>query len=665
MSRFGFGTDITRKRTFGLPSPSELIAQYFTTDYVSDGKEVVNTKGTNALVCSRLCAESDGVTGKIRYPNSVMDRIVPNNGTVSNLEFEIEFAKDYNVVVPNKYLCRNSGIDFGIRTNGVLNNEIDFYAYSVALGGCNSKVQFSRNLLAGDVVKIVFNGGGTPSSPNSTVTGYLNGVLDFSPASINTDRLYNRADNRYFEIFSGTSNPFAFADVKVRIDGVLKFHAPLEGSTYDTVSGTHGTVDGTVDFTSTYEDYVNGVYSDLLIRGWAMGAEELTDRTFQNWTGANNLTNWVESQSIPNSYVEENANGVRMYSDGQYLSIAQTALEVGKYYLLEYEIHSNSGLDFLTVSNPLIPLDCSVGTHSVMFQATTTAFSLKRASATGLDLILKSISVKEAYVPRLADDSGWCRTVSDEFFGLRYGCNMAPVAFLFDDAEMDRSDVTIYNSAARSTTYDSSNPKKWYSEDLAVNNFATWVQTAHENRRYLASDDSGYLKDASGNLILDANGYTQPAPGANLEKFERFSLFSSKRSSYEDVATVKWTEKAQFLLRQFMFVDDLPTTIIVDENFSVSGVTQAASVSIIGISSVGDRTTLASGVVPVNKVFTASVNFPVTDFNPGEDVTLRIVDDNDSTHYTDIPVLLMIEVVGYLAMTGDILVRKNGQYFII
>lgn len=204
-----------------------------------------------------MCAESDGITGRLVYPNAVLNSIVPNNSSVSNLEITIGFAKDLVAAVGNRYLVSDSGIYWGVRLNDTRADELDFVARTYDnTGTVNRKVRFSRAIVAGDTVQLVFVGSGTQGSPTSTVAGYLNGVLDVNPASIAVDKIYNFATNKVVNIFSGSTNSFAFCGVSVSVAGVVKFDVQFDGS-------YNGLVSGNIPTSTTGISFIRSDYSSF------------------------------------------------------------------------------------------------------------------------------------------------------------------------------------------------------------------------------------------------------------------------------------------------------------------------------------------------------------------------------------------------------------------
>lgn len=79
--------------------------------------------------------------------------------------------------------------------------------------------------------------------------------------------------------------------------------------------------------------------------------------------------------------------------------------------------------------------------------------------------------------------------------------------------------------------------------------------------------------------------------------------------------------------------------IMLNEDFTCSGIAPANRVNIIAISSVGDETILASALVVASTLFSKTdCQLPSTDFNIGESVTIRVEDYNDTSVYSEVSV---------------------------
>ena len=113
----------------------------------------------------------------------------------------------------------------------------------------STPMTFDRNILKGDIIKITFAAG----NPNSSLRFWLNGVEQVkSPLAVaGVDKIYNHnfatAQMGFFARPDG-SRPYGvtICNVQIRIGGVLKFFAPLDGTTYDVVTGEVGTITKTV-----------------------------------------------------------------------------------------------------------------------------------------------------------------------------------------------------------------------------------------------------------------------------------------------------------------------------------------------------------------------------------------------------------------------------------
>jgi len=260
------------------PPSKNLIGRYFSKGLSPDGKSVINTKGDNAPVVRRHCAKGDGFNGSyISYPVSVAQSALPSAGlTYFDLEITVGvdvpatgmFAGMFSVFTGSNrhiYIYQNANnTEFKMLTRNSTNTG---NVVSGAIGGLSSPPS------AGDVLNFVFESG----SPNSTIKLYLNGVLK-DTANITIDKIYNpEYATNTLGILGYTANNTIMAMARVRFTNSsgLVFDSNYERNTYDLISGTAGTIAGTVDLESTYEN-ADGVYSYNLNNGFDRYTDDAT-----------------------------------------------------------------------------------------------------------------------------------------------------------------------------------------------------------------------------------------------------------------------------------------------------------------------------------------------------------------------------------------------------
>ncbi|MCK5667861.1 MAG: hypothetical protein KAI15_02155 [Gammaproteobacteria bacterium] len=118
--------------------------------------------------------------------------------------------------------------------------------------------------------------------------------------------------------------------------------------------------------------------------------------TMQPWADPEVPDGWNKSTTWTAGYfVEENANGMRLYSDGTNISVRQDFLTIGKFYKITCDVYSvadpsitlgNGATSLLTISTP--------GIHVVgPFEAISEQVSIKRSGAS--DWVVRSYKIEE------------------------------------------------------------------------------------------------------------------------------------------------------------------------------------------------------------------------------------------------------------------------------
>ncbi|HQN73103.1 MAG TPA: hypothetical protein PLB16_06790, partial [bacterium] len=239
-----------------------------------DGKSIINTKGTNAPVVRRRCAESDG-SGYLTFPNGAISGVVGSdwclafciNPTTLGASQMILGSFDTTGTTKRFYISINNGtlvFRFGtgetesISTAGFFStgtNYLIMICYSNTTGVITTKI---KNLDTGTVTdgadytpvgltELNDNALGVFSNSNGAATHFL-GKLWNLRIWFSQQTFENMADLKYS---TGTN-----------------LHAELERSIYDiSGNGYHGTIKGTVDLAATYEN-TSGVYSYNLNNGF-------------------------------------------------------------------------------------------------------------------------------------------------------------------------------------------------------------------------------------------------------------------------------------------------------------------------------------------------------------------------------------------------------------
>lgn len=118
----------------------------------------------------------------------------------------------------------------------------------------------------------------------------------------------------------------------------------------------------------------------------------ILNEDFTNWAVVEYPDGWTESGGDANNYAEENANGVRIVSDGTFYALRKSGLlTIGQVYYCEVEIYSLTSTGTIINGSDQVGDARYVGKTSFMFTATGTYFELARYG-TG-DVIIKSCKI--------------------------------------------------------------------------------------------------------------------------------------------------------------------------------------------------------------------------------------------------------------------------------
>ena len=131
-----------------------------------------------------------------------------------------------------------------------------------------------------------------------------------------------------------------------------------------------------------------------------IGAEEVTNGNFDNWTD-DNPDSWTVLNEDANNYVTQDGTYARIVSnDTASIQIKQTIFTIGKIYKVELDAVVNSGnveglkLNDATAAATIGYVN-STGHHTFYFKAAGTAFVINRKGGGDTDISIDNVSVKE------------------------------------------------------------------------------------------------------------------------------------------------------------------------------------------------------------------------------------------------------------------------------
>ena len=455
------------------------------------------TLNTYALMASRLVAEGDGVS-------AYLDAGVVNIcGTgASSLIYEAKISQMPTVAtgfISSEYLSGGNARGWAISYN-MANDRV-----SVVLG--KSDGTYADELIidaVGLAVGVTLRVEIEASGSDLVTEVFVDNVSQGTDTLVGQNVIYSNGAMLVFFAYQNGATGFSdigMYDQTIIVDGVEKLNCPLEGNVDDTSgNGNHLTNSG-VDLLAVQEDMVNGVYSPALRKGFARGVEIVTNGDFEtdtDWTKGVDATsgnNWTISggRAIYTS-LETTGSAVSIY---QFVS----GLTAGKVYKVSLHLTTPIGCRFAIAANiGLVPYADYTEDETidviVMATATTSSFIIS-ASQTSGNFSIDNVTVKEAYIPRLDDLSGYANTVTEEHPALEKGCNNAPVKITFSSGLtgdiMDKSDDTLWSDDARSGTgYDSDNPRDWNLDELTPDIIQLWW-VGTKNKIYTISQLNEYV----------------------------------------------------------------------------------------------------------------------------------------------------------------------------
>jgi hypothetical protein len=123
---------------------------------------------------------------------------------------------------------------------------------------------------------------------------------------------------------------------------------------------------------------------------------------------------------------------------------------------------------------------------------------------------IDKISVREAFIPRLADNSGWASAgvVTEYLAGNWHNQAETFVRFPASATALDKSDVALWPATVRARDeYDAGNPRDWAGWELGAYNLTVdGAGLGNENEIFSASSDNEYV-------YLDGQPQIDPVAG--------------------------------------------------------------------------------------------------------------------------------------------------------
>ena len=163
--------------------------------------------------------------------------------------------------------------------------------------------------------------------------------------------------------------------------------------------------------------------------GTATGADLVTNGDFSGWADSTVPDGWTNNFTPDaNNYVEENAAGLRMVSDGTYVSIYQSSLTttaVEYYYEIVVGTITSGSIGLVSQGSTKVQIN-STGTHTGTFTASGATFEIKRYAAEATDVIISSISIREATTGREVYATANGNSVTDNVVTESVGALLSP-----------------------------------------------------------------------------------------------------------------------------------------------------------------------------------------------------------------------------------------------
>ena len=252
--------------------------------------------------------------------------------------------------------------------------------------GINKRAEYHiSEILVGKTVRISFD---------AVVTaGEFNVIRPYSINSISTSGSYTFTDvaTQFLFRFLNKSTDFAGEITNIRVE-------VIEEADFDFSRGSSAT---RVNEQGLVED-VQILSGELVQNGdfEQIGAEEVTNGNFNNWTD-DNPDSWTVLNEDANNYVTQDGTYARIVSnDTASIQIKQTIFTIGKIYKVELDAVVNSGnveglkLNDATAAATIGYVN-STGHHTFYFKAAGTAFVINRKGGGDTDISIDNVSVKE------------------------------------------------------------------------------------------------------------------------------------------------------------------------------------------------------------------------------------------------------------------------------
>lgn len=387
-------------RLFGLKSV-DLDALFLDrTTELSGGTFYDAVSGELGMCVESYCAKSDGSTGYITMSD------LP---ATSFSSFEAEITLHDNLTAGDPYQTLFIG-QSGSFISFFSFKPSDQKAYFVSLkpgeSYVNRSIAFDSMPVAGDTIKGTFYSG--------QLHLYVNDVEQAaSPVSLGSSLFYNNGftSNRLFSSASGYANK-KYSNAKLTLDGTLFYHLPLQGSTYDVSgNGNHGTINGSISLTETQD-----VYHYNLTNGFGIGPELLVDGDME----AAGTSAWLSVDSTltkVSSTLPDSTQCLRISYSAPTFWAVQNPAGVGVVRMVGYARSDGTNTPKVIYNyGSVLKWTGTTSTEWQKFDVVGYNYGSIWIGSSGFSgwVEFDNISVKEVYIPRLADDSGWAAPVDEE-----------------------------------------------------------------------------------------------------------------------------------------------------------------------------------------------------------------------------------------------------------
>jgi len=288
-----------------------------------------------------------------------------------------------------------------------------------------------------------------------------------------------------------------------------------------------------IDLLDTLTNTTTGLYSHNLIKGFGRGVEELTDGDMEAagtsaWELYNNAI--AKDSGVKHSGTQSlklagsaGSSGIKQTYSGQRPRILSGWVKCNA-------ANAGQALTFYLGGGAATNITLATMTEDwQFFTAISPNIDYSKillacfSNQVGGEIWLDDLTFKEAYVPRLSDDSGWAATVTEEFVA-GYWNNIAPVSFLFPQTFMDRSNATIWNAACRASIFsDARNPTLFHASELNIHTLSGYLETAYNNQIFDADNAYNYIYP----LIESAGAYVYAATGEELSRSQNLLIYDT------------------------------------------------------------------------------------------------------------------------------------------